>query len=145
MDAAIAFAKLAAKQRYEDLPAAAIEVTKKDILDTLGTALAGSTAEGAKELIGLVEELGGKPESSVIAYGSKVPSPQAALVNGFMARSPDYDDTHDVAVIHTGTTVIPAAFAAAERKGAVSGKEFITAVALSIDMICRMGLAKQEG
>lgn len=145
MDAAIAFAQLATKQKYEGLPEAAVEATKKDILDTLGTALAGSIAEGAEELVGLARELGGKEESSVIAYGIKVPSHEAALVNGFMARSVDYDDTHDIAMLHAGASVVPAAFAAAERRGAVSGKEFITAVALGVDMICRMGLAKQEG
>lgn len=145
MDAAIAFAQLATKQRYEGLPLAAIEMTKKVILDTLGVTLAGSAAKGADELVGLVDELGGKPESSIIAYGSKVPSPQAAMVNGFMAHSADYDDTYDVAVIHCGAPVISAAFAAAERRGGVSGKEFITAVALGVDMMCRMGLSKQEG
>ncbi|MBI2906619.1 MAG: MmgE/PrpD family protein [Chloroflexi bacterium] len=145
MDAAVAFAKLAAQQRYEDLPPAAVDLAKKDILDTLGTTLAGSAAEGAEELVGLIKEHGGKPESSVVGHWFKVPSPQAALVNGYMARSVDYDDTHDVASLHAGGTVVSAAFAVAEARGGISGKEFITAVALGVDMVCRMGMAKQEG
>lgn len=145
MDAAIAFAQLATKLNYEDLPGPAIEVTKRDILDTLGTTLAGTKGEGAAELVDLARELGGKPESSIINCGIKVPSPMAAVVNGFIARSVDYDDTYEAAVLHAGATVISAAFACAERRGSISGKEFITAVALGVDMICRMGLAKQEG
>ena len=62
MDATFAFAELAAKLRYEDLTPAAIEVTKKDVLDTLGSALAGSAAEGTEALVGLVKELGGRSE-----------------------------------------------------------------------------------
>lgn len=145
MDAAIAFAQLATKLRYEDLPPEAIKVTKDVILDTLGTTLAGSAAEGAEELAGLIKELGGKPESTIITFGAKVPSPEAALVNGFMGRSVDYDDTHDVAMLHAGSTVLSGAWASAERRGGVSGKEFITAAALGIDMVSRMGLARQDG
>ncbi|MBI2907630.1 MAG: MmgE/PrpD family protein [Chloroflexi bacterium] len=145
MDAAVGFAQLATRLTYEELPQVAIEATKRVILDILGTTLAGSAAEGAEGLAGLVQELGGKPESSIIAYGIRAPSPHAALVNGFMARSADYDDTHDTATIHSGCTVVSGAFAAAERKGAVSGKEFITSVAVAVDMICRMALSRRDG
>ena len=86
MDAAISFAQLADRLKYEDIPQATVDVAKKDILDTLGTILAGSTAEGAEAMAGLAEELGGKPESSVLAYGLRVPSPEAAMVNTPWAR-----------------------------------------------------------
>ncbi|MBI2906082.1 MAG: MmgE/PrpD family protein [Chloroflexi bacterium] len=145
MDAAIAFAQLAARITYEDLPQDAAEVAKKDILDTIGTILAGSVAEGVAGMAGLVEELGGKPESSVIVHGFRAPSPEAALVNGYMAHCADYDDTFDVGVIHCGAPVIPAALAAAERRGGVSGKELIIAVTLGVELMCRIGLARQEG
>lgn len=145
MDAAIAFAQVATRLRYEDLPAPAVKATKNDILDVLGTTLAGSGGAGASELVALAEDLGGKPESSIINWGVKAPSLMAALVNGFMARIVDYDDSYERAVLHTGATVISAALACAERRGGVGGKELIIAVALGIDMICRMGLAKEEG
>lgn len=145
MDAAMAFARLATTLRYEDLPPAVIEVARKDILDTVGTMLAGSRGEGAAEMAGLVEELGGKPESSVVSYGFKVPCTEAALVNGFMAHSADYDDTYDTALIHCGAPVIPAALATAQRKGKVNGREMIVAVTLGLELMCRIGLAKEEG
>ncbi|MFH1484467.1 MAG: MmgE/PrpD family protein, partial [Chloroflexota bacterium] len=40
---------------------------------------------------------------------------------------------------------VPAAFAIAEQIGRVNGKDFITAVTLGIDVICRLGLANKEG
>jgi 2-methylcitrate dehydratase PrpD len=126
---------------YETLSPGVIEMTKKLILDSLACALAGSSAVGMRELNELMKELGGKEESSVVAYGSHVPSPSAALVNGSMGRALDFDDTHDMAIIHPAVPVVSAGFAIAERRGAVSGREFIPAITLGIDLSCRMSAA----
>jgi 2-methylcitrate dehydratase PrpD len=129
------------KVAYETLSPAVIEMTKKLILDSLACALAGSSAVGMRELNELMNELGGKEESTVVAYGSQVPSPSAALVNGSMGRALDFDDTHDVAIIHPAVPVVSAGFAVAERRETVSGREFIPAITLGIDLSCRMSAA----
>lgn len=132
--------------RYEAIPANVVEATKKEILDCLGVALAGSSASGVGELVELVKEWGGSKQSSVICYGLKVPAPNAAQANATMIHARDYDDGHAGALIHPGVISVAACFAVAEQKGRVSGKEFITAVTLSTDLICRLGLAtKPEG
>ena len=46
------------------------------------------------------------------------PANQAALVNGVLAHSLDYDDTHLPSVLHPSASVVPAALAAAEHAGA---------------------------
>ncbi|MFH1086991.1 MAG: MmgE/PrpD family protein [Chloroflexota bacterium] len=143
MDAAIAFARNVTRTRFEDLPPAAVEVTKKDILDSLGVALAGSKAPGGRQAIQLAKRWRGKRESTIIADGSKVPSVNAAWANGCLVHALDYDDIHHAAVLHAGAPVVPAALAVAEMVGNVSGKEFITAVTLGIDLECRMGLARE--
>lgn len=140
-DVVYALAKNAVSVVYEDLSSATIKMSKLDILDTLAVGLAGSSAEGLDELVGLVKEWGGEKASSILVGSGKVPPPHAALVNGTMAHARDYDDTHDVAVLHAGVIVVPAAFAVAEWKGGVSGKELITAVALGVDFMCRLGIA----
>jgi len=43
--------------------------------------------------------------------------------------------------VHPSSPVITASFAVAERAGHVPGKDFLAAVALGNDLICRMGLA----
>lgn len=141
MEATRVLAKNVVSVDYEALPPRVIEVTKKLILDSLACALAGSSAVGMKQLNELVEEWGGREESTVIAFGSHVPSPNAALVNGSMGRALDFDDCHDVAIIHPAVPVVSAGFAVAEREEEVSGKEFIAAVALGIDLSCRMSAA----
>ena len=145
MDATYTMAKNVTEICYEDLPEEAVQATKKDILDTLGTALAGSCAPGCKELMRTVLETYQSAQASILVYGHKVPCPEAALVNGTFAHALDLDDTHDGAVLHAGVSVIPASLAIAEHKGGVSGKDFITAVALGIDWICRMGMASEPG
>jgi 2-methylcitrate dehydratase PrpD len=141
MDVAFTLADNIVKVEYDQLPLESIDMTKKDILDVLGTMIAGSAALGVEEVGGLIKEWGGKKESTVVAFDCMVPSPNAALVNATMGHALDYDDGHDGAVAHAAVSVVPASFAVAERRGKVNGKEFITAVALGMDLLCRMGLA----
>jgi len=131
--------------KYEDIPPSCLTATKREALDILGTTLAGNLAPGCPQVVSLVEEWGGAEESTIIGYGRKVPSPLAALANGTMAHAWDFDDTHDQAVLHAGVSVIPAALAIAERKGRVRGRDFLCAVVLGIEMVCRMGMATKFG
>jgi len=126
---------------YAGLSRKAIEATKRLVLDSLACGMAGSSMVEMKALNELVTEWGGKKESTIVAFGNCVPSPSAALVNGSMGRALDFDDCHDVAVIHAAVPVVSAEFAVAERCAAISGKEFITAVTLGIDLSCRMSAA----
>ena len=130
-----------AKVKYDDLPEDAVEITKKFILDTLATTLAGSSAPGCEIVVNQVKDWGGKEESTILVYGGKAISENAALANSMMAHALDLDDTHDEAVIHSYVSVLPAALAMAERDGGVNGKNLITAVTLGVDLMCRLGLA----
>lgn len=88
--------------------------------------------------------LGGKESSSILVYGGKLPPQSAALVNATMAHALDFDDTHDKAVLHAGVSTVPVALAVGEYLGNVSGKDLITAIALGIDVVSRMGLATKS-
>ena len=137
-DAAILFARNVLNTRFKDIPPEVVKVTKRDILDTLGCALAGSSSPGTKELLEVLKEFAGRQESTVWLFGERLPSVHAALANGSMAHARDFDDTYDLGLVHVGASTVPAAFAIAERKGKVSGKDIITACALGQDMILRM-------
>jgi 2-methylcitrate dehydratase PrpD len=93
----------------------------------------------------MVREWGGSEQSTVIAYGVKCPAPNAAQVNGTMIHALDYDDGHQIALVHIGCVAVSTCFAAAERMGKVSGKELITAIALGGDFLARLGLASKPG
>jgi len=143
-DIAVALAEYAASIRYQDLPPEVVTSVKRAVLDQLGAVLAGGSALGCDEVVRLVTEWGGKGESTLIRHGARVPSVWAALANAMMGHSLDYDDTyeHDEgAAMHPGVSVIPACLALAERKGGVCGRDFITALAVGIDVICRLAIA----
>jgi 2-methylcitrate dehydratase PrpD len=144
MDIAEKFAGFTAKLAYEDIPHTAVEATKKHILDLLGVAVAGSVFPENKKIVSLMQELGGKATSTIVAYGSRVSPVDAALANGTMANSGEFDDVFDEAPCHPACTVVPASFAIAEQVKKVNGREFITAVTAGIDIVCRMTLATRE-
>jgi 2-methylcitrate dehydratase PrpD len=133
------------KTKYENIPVAAVEAVKKEIIDSLATALGGSTKAGVGALVDIIKEWGGSKQSTIIAYGIKCPAPNAAQVNGTMIHALDYDDGHPVALVHIGCVAVSTCFAVAERMGGVNGKEFITAMALGADFLARLALASRPG
>lgn len=141
MDVAYTLAENIVNTKYDNLTNKVVEVTKRFTLDSLGVLVAGSGAPGVKEVADEVKEWGGKEESSVLVYGGRVPAPNAALVNSVMLHSRDFDDTHDVALVHTFASVLPTALASAEKQGHVNGKDFISAIVVGVDLVCRLGLS----
>ena len=145
MAAITEFIKSFTATRYEDIPADAVAAVKQEVLDSLATALGGSSKAGVGELVDMMKEWGGSRQSTVIAYGFKCPAPNAAQVNGTMIHALDYDDGHQTALVHIGCVTVSTALAVAERMGKVSGKELITAIALGGDFMARLGLASKPG
>ncbi|MDD5338091.1 MAG: MmgE/PrpD family protein [Dehalococcoidales bacterium] len=139
------FVKHFVNTRYEDLPPEVVAAVKQEVLDSLATALGGSTKGGVGELVAMAKEWGGAKQSTVIGQGFKCPAPNAAQINGTMIHALDYDDGHQTALVHIGCVTVSSAFAAAERVGKVSGKELITAIALGGDFMSRLGLANRPG
>jgi 2-methylcitrate dehydratase PrpD len=145
LDAAEKIAEHVAGATYTGLPDAAVKAAKKVIIDLLGVTVAGSSSPESLQALGLVRSWGGHGESRVLVHGDRVPAPNAGLVNGVMGRARDFDDVHEAAVLHPSVSVVPAALAAAELRGGVTGREFITAVVLGVDLTCRLGMAPKTG
>jgi 2-methylcitrate dehydratase PrpD len=125
--------------KLENVPQEAVHTAKMFVIDTLGVALAGSTATGCAEAVKMIKEQGGRPDSSILIYGGKVPAQEAAFANSMMIHGRDFDDTHEgPAGAHCNVSVLPAALAMAEKNGA-SGKEFLAAVISGIDLMGRLG------
>jgi 2-methylcitrate dehydratase PrpD len=144
-DIAFDIAEYAASLQLRDIPASAIAATKKDLIDTLATTIAGASAPGVGEMLDLFGEWGGNGQATVLVHGRRVTAHDAAWVNATMAHANDFDDTHDVAMLHAGVTVIPAAMAAAELSGEVSGADLVAGMTAGLDVVCRLGLASTIG
>lgn len=144
-DIAFDLAEYAANIQYDQLPASAIAATKKDIFDSLATGLAGSSVQGVRELLDLAESWGGTPQATTFVFGKKFPANVTAMINTVMIHGYDYDDTHDVAMMHCGNLMVSCALAAAEMVGGVSGKDLIAAITAGLDIHCRLGIATTVG
>ncbi|ADO71690.1 conserved uncharacterized protein [Stigmatella aurantiaca DW4/3-1] len=140
-----ALAEHIAHARYEALDASVIESTKSFILDTLGVSLAGLCMPGIQPLLAYVLQQGGRGESTILGHRARGTAEQAALINGALAHVLDYDETHVAANVHANAAVFPAALAVAEQQGQVSGREFLVAIALGVDLTCRLGIACRQG
>ena len=144
MNESLILAKHIAAIRYEDLPDDVVRVAKKSFLDALGVTLAaGTLGEGCKQFVDLAVAERSKPESAIIGFGVKASATMAAFANGAMAHALDFEDAYDGAPVHPNAATIPAALAVTESLGNVSGKQFLTALILGSDLVCRLGLALQ--
>lgn len=89
----------------------------------------------------LAREAGGKKESTLVGFGGRVPCWAAAFVNGSLTHPLDYDDSVDAGpqpLHHPTGSTFPAALAVADKVGGVSGKDFITGIALGNDLGVRL-------
>ncbi|UWZ59902.1 MmgE/PrpD family protein [Dactylosporangium aurantiacum] len=139
-------AEFAVACRERPLPAAVVADVPARVLDILGLALAAygdPDADAAPAVLRSVRRWGGTAEATVIGSGDRLPAPAAALVNGTLAHSLDFDDTHLPSVLHPSASVVPAALATAEAAGA-SGAAVLAAVAAGVELTDRLGMAAYD-
>jgi len=135
------FVEYICTSNFEDLPPQPLGVVKHMVLTVLGTTIAGARAEGCEPLVKLYRELGGAAEATILNHGGKIPAENAAFVNGVMARALDFCDAVEPG-LHIGSSVVPAALAAAELAGLCSGRDFLTALALGTEVAARLNLTE---
>ncbi len=129
--------------KFQDFPRQVIEKAKIHLLDSIGCSLGGSRSPIGNCILTPFKQMGGNHEATLIGGGLKVPSIQAAFVNGTNANALDFDDTYLANGIgHPGSSIIPAALAVGEWKEA-TGKQILTAIITAYDVGNRIGLAIQ--
>src|SRR4051812_22112002 len=123
---------------YEDLPAPVTDRAKGLILHGVSSILLGAHAEGVLEACRMIveEEAGVQRGATILVHGDKVTKGGAAFVNSEMVYLGGKWDTFRM-LLHPGSSVIPAALAACESRGA-SGKEFLTALVAGYEVAERL-------
>jgi len=139
------FAELVYTLRYEDIPDEVIKKAKFIIRDGLGNQIAASAiSEPARKVVEMIREWGGKPESTVIGYGFKVPTPMAAMCNAMLGHGVELDDAHGSGLIKAGSVMVPSLMALAEANNK-SGKEVVTALIAGYEVAIRIAKAINPG
>jgi 2-methylcitrate dehydratase PrpD len=134
-------ASFVVKTTYKEIPPEPLRLTQRSLIDGTAVMLSGSTEQSSIVLRRYLETICGKPESSVFGSTLKVPAPSAALANGAAGHAQDFDDTQVSSspdriyglLLHPTPPALAATYALAEAQG-VSGKEFMTAFSLGLEV-----------
>ena len=124
-----------------DVPPDARRILRQVLLAATGAAVAGAAEDGIEPLRELLLERGGTAEATSLVFGDKLPAASAAQLNGTMCRALDYCDAMAPG-IHIGSSLIPAALAAAELVGGCSGADFLAALAAGAELSSRLNLTE---
>ncbi len=121
-----------------DLPGEIIADAANRVTDSVGVSLAATAVDDPAASYRAIEQVmrarGGTPEATPLTGGEKLPASSAAMINGTLAHSLDFDDTHLPSVLHPSSSVVPAAMALAEARGR-SGPELLRAVAVGDEVL----------
>jgi 2-methylcitrate dehydratase PrpD len=121
---------------FNAIPAEAVRIGTRCLVDGLGLFVAGSEEHSVRILIDEAEEMGGRPEALLLGRGDKkVPATMAARVLGAAGHAHDWDDSQvslDPAHVYgllTHPTIPPlsAALVTAQKLGGIDGKTFMLA------------------
>jgi 2-methylcitrate dehydratase PrpD len=135
------FATFVAETDYSALSPRAIENAKLHILDTLGVALAGYEHPVANIVLDYCRFMGGTPDVTIIGSSERTSVPMGAFANGLLAHAIDYDDWDAVARVgHPSCMIVASSLSAGEATGA-SGKDFLTAYVVAIEIATQIAAA----
>jgi 2-methylcitrate dehydratase PrpD len=135
-------AEFVTRLSYDALPTEVSERVKALTLDLVGIALrARNEAESTPPMVSAAGRLGlAGGACTVIGDAAGYTPPGAAMLNGTLAHSLDFDDTHAPGSLHPSAPIVPAAFAAAEMTGA-GGRDLIAAIVAGYEVQIRLSLA----
>lgn len=131
----------------KDLPAEALRIGRRCIVDTLGLYLAGGLEPTVHMLAADAVETGGKGDALILTAGNtKGPAALAARVLGTAGHAHDWDDTqvsHDPAHIyglltHPSVPPLTAALVIAQRLGNVTGEQLMLAFQTGFEFECKI-------
>jgi 2-methylcitrate dehydratase PrpD len=138
MTLVLTLGSFAANVTYETLSPELRAAVKDHILDSIGVSLAALPLDSSRMAL----KLSGPPseEATILGFGQHVSASGAAFVNGVLAHSLDFDDTHLPSVLHPSASVVPAALASGQASGADS-RAVIAAAAAGYEICIRLGMA----
>lgn len=140
MHAAEQLAEWSAGLRFEAIPAPVLAAAKLHLLDAVGTGLAALALEEMAAARAVAEELGGREEATALGLPRRVSAGAAALANGSLMHALDFDDTHEVAIVHPSVVLAATVLAVGEASGA-SGEDLLAAAVCGYEISTRIGLA----
>ncbi len=132
--------------KLSTLPPDVVNRARFLVLDLVGNIVrARHDAESTASFLAAARAMGmGNGNAGVFGDPARYTPAGAAFLNGALAHSLDFDDTHAAGSLHPGAPVIPAAIAAGEMVGA-SGADVLAGIIAGYEVTCRIALALPAG
>ncbi len=128
---------LVADTARSDIPAGIIARAKISLMHNLAVGLVGRTRPSVAHV--MAARFWAMPaEATLLRNGTRVSQEAAAFANAALMNARSQDDTHPASTSHPGSPTTGAALAIAEASGA-SGAEFLAALVMGYEVLCRIG------
>lgn len=141
MQAEQQIARFVTRQGLREVDPRSLRTTRRVLLAAIGTGIAGAGEDGIAALRQLLLDRGGKAEARSLVFGDALPAMAAAQLNGTLCRALDYCDAMAPG-IHIGSSLVPAALAAAELAGGCSGETLLAALLVGCELGARFNLTE---
>ena len=132
-------AKFVHETGFGDLPDTIRRIARQHVLDTIGCCLAAVRLETSRSLASYLMSEGGAGQATAISVPRQLPAPQAAFMNGLLARSLEFDDMA-MPDLHPSGAIVPVVLALGEWQRA-SGEQAIVAYAIGLELCLRLDRA----
>ena len=139
MGATATIADFIVKTTSADFPADSEQKAIKVIADTFAVILAGVSSEVAAPLLRYLDHAGESGASPILGTGLTASAETAALINGTYGHSLDYDDVLSMMPAHPSAVILSALLASMNGQ-VVSGKDFIEAYIIGVEVGGKIGL-----
>ncbi len=133
-------AEAAVNTKFENLSEDAVLHAKTLTLDVLASMVGTRNIISSEIAREIAEEMGGPEEATIVGAPKKAAVPNAAFANAIQCYGFDFVDDHNESNAHPSPATYPVSLALCEHMKK-SGKEFIEAVSLGNEVVCRMGTA----
>ncbi|MEO3387932.1 MmgE/PrpD family protein [Mesorhizobium sp. CAU 1741] len=143
MSITMTLAGFAAETQAKAIPVEARQRALALTSDLVGSIVrAAGESESTPSVLAMLRRLGMDGEGACTVFGMnrRYGGAAAALLNGMLGHSLDFDDTHADSSLHPSAPVVPAALAAAELSDA-SGEDLLAAIVVGFEVACRLGMA----
>ncbi|WP_445504227.1 MmgE/PrpD family protein [Microvirga sp. G4-2] len=124
--------------KADDIPEAVYTEAVRSFLNWAGCAVGGSIHSTLDRTLAAIRPFAGQGQATVLGRGDKLDLLHAALLNGISSHVFDFDDTHLKTIIHPAGPIASALLPLAETRP-MSGREFLHAFILGVEVECRIG------
>jgi 2-methylcitrate dehydratase PrpD len=123
----------------DKLPLEVKHQVARSLVNWVGCAVGGSEHPALIKAMEAFKPFLGSGHASILGRAERVDALHAALFNGISSHVLDFDDTHHATLVHPSGPVFSAILALSEFVP-IDGVTFVTAIALGIEVECRIAL-----